>query len=185
MKPMEAEDPKQRMALTVKVFKDDLGKIRTGRAHPGLLDGVIVQCYGQRMALSQLASVTVSGPRILLVSPWDAGNFTLIEKAIRESDLGVNPAPEAGKIRVGIPELSTERRTELVKLVNREAEAARISLRNIRRDRMSSLKEMNRAGEISEDEQRRIAQDMEKLTEKNVAAIGKLAEEKAAELMSD
>lgn len=171
------------MARSVEFFKTDLAKVRTGRAHAGMIDHVKVSCYGQEMPLVQLATITVGGPRQLLIAPWDKSNEAVIEKAIREADLGLNPAADSGRIRIDLPELSQERRAELVKVVKKEAEAARVAVRNIRRDELHSLKSQVKEGEMSEDERKRCEDDLQKHTDKAVAQIDQLAAAKSEELM--
>ena len=171
------------MARSVEFFKTDLAKVRTGRANAGMLEHVKVACYGQEMPLVQLASVTVGGPRQLLVSPWDKANEAAIEKAIREADLGLNPAADSGRIRIDLPELSEERRAELVRIVKKEAEAARVAVRNIRRDELQALKGRVKDGEMSEDDRKRREAALQKHTDRAVARIDELAAAKSDELM--
>lgn len=171
------------MQKSVQSLKDELLKIRTGRAHPGLLDHVKASCYGQEMPLSQLATVSVAGNRLLTVSPWDAGNLAAIEKAVRDADLGVNPSNDGEKVLVTLPELSEDRRKELVKLVGREAESARVAVRNIRRDELGTLKEAVKSKDISENEQRRDEKELQKVTDESVREIDGCAKAKSEELM--
>lgn len=172
------------MQKTLTALRADLAKMRTGRAHAGLLDSVMVLCYGAEMPLSQTASVTVYDSRTLVVSPWDAGNTAAIEKGIRDSDLGLNPATGAGGIRVSLPLLSEERRREMVKIISRESEAARIAARNIRREALTDIKAKVKAGEFSEDEGRRLEQKIQKITDSTVTETDTLMEEKKQELMT-
>ena len=171
------------MARSVDFFKADLAKVRTGRANAGMLDHVRVSCYGQEMPLSQLASIAVAGPRQILVTPWDKSNGEAIEKAIRDADLGLNPAADSGRIRIDLPELSEERRAELVRIVKKEAEAARVAVRNIRRDRLQALKGMVKDGEMSEDERKRSEDELQRHTDRATARIDELAAAKGEELM--
>ena len=181
---MEADQAKAKMARTITVFKDDLARVRTGRAHPGIFDHIQAECYDQRMAIPQLATVSAAGPRTLVVAPWDSNNIEGIAVAISESGLALTPSVEADLIRITVPELSEERRMEMVKIVNRMAEAGRVSVRNIRRDLMQSFKEQEKEGILSQDEQKHAGSDLQKITDENVSEITRLAEEKAAELMA-
>ncbi len=155
----------------------------TGRVNPGLLDQVKVPCSGQDMPLNQVAGIAATGPRQLMVSPWDKANEEAIEKAIREAGMGLNPAIDSGRIRSDMPELSEERRSELVKIVKKEAEAARVAVRNIRRDELGSVKSQAKAGDMSKDEGQRAEQELQKQTDKAIGEIDKLAAAKADELM--
>lgn len=172
-----------RMAKSVEALRENLRKIRTGRAHAGLLDQVKVSCYGQEMPLTQIATVAVGGSRLLTVSVWDAANLAAAETAIRESDLGINPSNDGSKVLVPLPELSEDRRAELVKLVKREAEEARVAIRNIRRDELSQLKDSCKAKEIGENELRRGEKELQKLTDAAIAQVEEQTQTKANELM--
>lgn len=173
-----------RMEKTISAFSEALGKIRSGRAHGGLLDNISVNCYGSDMPLAQLATVSVSDPRTLMVAVWDKQNTEAVEKAIRDSDLGVNPAASGQSVRVSLPPLSEERRRELGKVVGREAEEARVAARNIRRDLATEVKNAVKNKEIGEDEGKRFEQEVEKITKETIARIDKLAAEKQQELMT-
>lgn len=176
-----AED---RMRKSVEALKNDLGKVRTGRAHTGILDHVMVDYYGTATAISQVANVTLIDSRTIGVSPWEKNLMASIEKAIRESDLGLNPASSSDVIRVPMPMLTEERRRELIKVVRQEAEAARVSVRNIRRDANSELKDLLKEKAISEDDDRRAQDDIQKLTDKYIAEIDKALTTKEADLMT-
>ncbi|MGI9347027.1 MAG: ribosome recycling factor [Gammaproteobacteria bacterium] len=178
------EQIEKRMQKTTDALRADLAKIRSGRAHLGLLDAVVVPCYGNDMPLAQVASVSVADARSLVVSPWDKNNTAAIEKAIRDSDLGVNPAAMGGNIRVSLPLLSEERRHDLVKVISREGETARIAIRNIRRDSIADIKTQVKDGQLSEDEGRRLEQQMQKITDACIAAADALIDEKKQELMT-
>lgn len=178
------DDIRKRMQKTLDALQSDLAKMRTGRAHTGLLDGVMVNCYGAEMPLAQTATVTASDSRTLMISPWDANNAEAIEKAIRDCGLGLNPAATSGGIRVSLPPLSEERRKELAKVVSREAETARIALRNIRRDAVADIKTKVKAGELSEDEGRRLEQKIQKATDDAVAEADNMTGEKKQELLA-
>ena len=171
------------MAKTLKSFKDDLLKIRTGRAHTGLLDQVKVAVYGQELPIAQTATISVGGNRVLFVAPWDQNNLEPIEKAIRESDLGLNPGNDGNKVIINLPELSEDRRNELVKIVKKEAENARVAIRNIRRDENHNLKEQQKSKEISENDLHRFEKDLQKITDDSIAEVDKNANLKAEELM--
>lgn len=178
------DDIRGRMQKTLDALRADLGKIRGGRAHAGLLDGIVVSCYGTDMPLSQTASVSAADARTLVVSPWDSNNSAAIEKAIRDSDLGLNPAASPGGIRVKMPELSEERRRDLVKVVGREAETAKIALRNIRREAVAAIKADVKSGAMSEDEGRRAENAAQKTTDESVAEADSLTEQKKQELLA-
>lgn len=178
------DDIRKRMQKTLDALRADLGKIRGGRAHPGLLDAVVVNCYGAEMPLSQTATVVATDTRTLLISPWDTGNVAAIEKAIRDSGLGLNPATTAAGIRVSLPALSEERRRDLVKVISREAETARIALRNIRRDGVAAIKAQVKSGEFSEDEGHRMENKIQKITDESVGETDSMTENKKQELLS-
>lgn len=172
-----------RMKKCIESLKTELAKLRTGRAHPGLLDHIMVSSYGSDMPLNQVASVSVSDARTLTVTPWDKGMLANIEKAIRISDLGLNPASAGNAIRVPLPPLTEERRREMVKLVKQEGENAKVAVRNIRRDGNDELKKKLKDKEISEDEERRSQEQIQKLTDKFIAEVDSLLSQKEKELM--
>ena len=174
----------QKMARSVEAFKNELHKIRTGRAHPGILDQVQVDYYGSMVPISQVANVSLLDARTISVQPWEKGMGAKIEKAIRESDLGLNPATQGDLLRVPMPALTEERRRELVKVVKNEAETAKVSVRNLRRDANEQLKKLVKDKEVSEDDERRASDDVQKLTDKFVAEIDKLVQTKEAEIMT-
>lgn len=174
----------QKMHKTVDSFKADLGKVRTGRAHPGLLEHIKVDYYGTMMPLSQVANLTLMDAHTIGVQPWEKKMVSPVEKAIRDSDLGLNPATQGELIRVPMPALSEERRRDLIKVVRHDAENARVAVRNIRRDAISHLKDALKAKTISEDDERRAQDDIQKLTDKHVAEIDKLTQAKEAEMMT-
>ena len=177
-------DADKRMTKTVEALKADLGKVRTGRAHAGLLDHIKVDYYGTSTPVSQAASVTVGDARTLVVTAWDKKLVPLIEKAILESDLGLNPATAGETIRIPLPPLNEERRKELVKVVRGEGENAKVAVRNIRRDANQHFKNLLKKKEISEDEDKRAEDAIQKLTDKNVAKIDALVAEKEKDLMA-
>lgn len=174
----------QKMAKTVEALKHDLSKIRTGRAHPGLLDHLHVDYYGSMVPLSQVAQVGLGDARTITVQPWEKKMVAVIEKAIRDSDLGVNPASHGDVIRVPMPPLTEERRKELTKVVRHEGENARVAVRNSRRDAIAHLKEMLKKKEIAEDDERRALDEAQKLTDRYVAEIDKLVADKEKEVLT-
>ncbi|GAB4354503.1 MAG: ribosome recycling factor [Oricola sp.] len=176
-------DLKRRMDGAVTAFKGDLGGLRTGRASASLLDPITVEAYGSQMPINQVANVTVPEPRMLAVSVWDKSMVSAVEKAIRESTLGLNPMTDGTTIRVPLPELNEERRRELVKIAHQYAENARIAVRHVRRDGMDTLKRLEKDGEISQDESRDKADDVQKQTDQTIAAIDSLLAEKEKEIM--
>jgi len=177
------KDAGQRMQKSIEAFRSELSKIRTGRAHTSLLDHITVDYYGAETPLSQVASVGVEDARTLTVTPWEKQMVSVIEKAIMTSDLGLNPASAGTVIRVPMPPLTEERRRELVKVVRSEGENARVAIRNIRRDANNDLKALLKEKEISEDEERKGQDDIQKLTDKHVAEVEQLLEAKEKELM--
>jgi ribosome recycling factor len=174
----------QKMKKSVEALRNDLAKVRTGRAHTGLLDHVSVDHYGTPTPIPQVANVTLLDARTIGVSPWDKKLAPAIEKAIRDSDLGLNPATMGETIRVPMPPLTEERRKDLIKVVHREAEAARVAVRNVRRDAIHQLKDMLKQKKVAEDEERRAQDDVQKLTDRHIAEIDKLLQAKEADLMA-
>jgi len=174
----------QKMQKSVEALKTDLGKVRTGRAHTGLLDHITVDYYGNPTPLNQVANVTLIDARTLGVSPWEKRMAQAIEKAIRDSDLGLNPATVGEVVRVPMPALTEERRKDLIKVVRGEAENARVAIRNIRRDANHHLKELLKDKKISEDEERRGQDDVQKLTDRYIGEVEKVLQTKEADLMA-
>ena len=174
----------QKMAKSVESLKHDLQKIRTGRAHTGLLDHIHVDYYGSPTPLSQVAGVTLADARTIAVQPWEKKMIQVVERAIRDSDLGVNPATSGDVIRIPMPAMTEERRRELTKVVHKEAEAARIAVRNIRRDANEHLKKLLRDKQCSEDDERHALVDLQKLTDRFIAEIDKMLAAKEADLMA-
>lgn len=172
-----------RMKKTIEALQNELAKLRTGRAHPSLLEHIRVTHYGNEVPLNQVASVTIGDSRTLVVSPWEKTMVQAIEKAIMTADLGLNPATAGTVIRVPLPPLTEERRKEMVKLVKNEAENARVAIRNARRDANNQLKDLLKKKEISEDDERRSQENIQKLTDKYIAEIDKLGQVKEKELM--
>ena len=175
----------KRMEKTVAALRAALGKMRSGRARPEMLDAVTVKCYGSDMPLNQTASVSVSDPRTILISPWDKQNAAAIEKAVRDADLGLNPAVQGDVVRVSVPPLSEERRMELAKIAAREGESAKISARNIRRQAITDVKARVKRKEIGEDEGKQQEQKIGKATDDAIANIDAIVNEKRKELMSE
>ncbi len=182
--PEIKKSAEQKMQKSLEALKTGLAKIRTGRAHAGLLDHVTVDYYGTPTPINQLANVTVLDARSLGVQPWEKKMVAAIEKAIRESDLGLNPSTQGELIRVPMPPLTEERRRELAKVVRGEGEEAKVAVRNVRRDANNALKELLKAKSISEDEERRAQEDIQKLTDRFVAEVDKVLQAKEAELMA-
>ena len=174
----------QKMSKSVDALKVDLGKVRTGRAHTGLLDHIHVDYYGAMMPLAQVANVTLADARTIGVQPWEKKMIPVVEKAIRDSDLGLNPATSGDLIRIPMPALTEERRRELTKVVHKEAEAARIAVRNIRRDANEHVKKLLKDKQCSEDDERHAQQDVQKLTDRFIAEIDKMLQAKEADLMA-
>ncbi|MBA4108485.1 MAG: ribosome recycling factor [Leptothrix sp. (in: Bacteria)] len=174
----------QKMLKTVDSFKSELSKIRTGRAHPGILDQVQVDYYGSMVPISQVANVTLIDARNISVQPWEKGMGAKIEKAIRESDLGLNPASQGDLIRVPMPALTEERRRDLTKIVKGEGEDAKVAVRNLRRDANEQAKRLLKDKEITEDEDRRSQDDVQKLTDRTIVEIDKLVQAKEAEILA-
>lgn len=173
-----------KMDQSIEALKNNLSKIRTGRANPALLDAVHVEYYGSMVPLSQVANVALLDARTISVQPWEKGMGAKIEKAIRESDLGLNPASMGDLIRVPMPPMSEERRKEMTKIVRNEGENAKIAVRNLRRDANESVKKLVKDKQASEDDQKRSEADIQKLTDKHVATIDQLVTSKEQEVMA-
>ena len=176
-------DATQRMQKCIQSFQADLKKLRTGRAHPSLIEGLKVDFYGSDTPLSQVANIGVEDGRTLVVTPWDKSMVGAIEKAIQKSDLHLNPNTAGTVIRIPLPPLTEERRKELTKVVRHEAENARVGVRNVRRDLMNELKEMLKKKLLSQDDDRRAHDEVQKLTDKYVAEIDHVLADKEKELM--
>lgn len=179
----DVDDLERRMQGAVEVLRREFAGLRAGRASAALLDPVTVDAYGTKMPINQLGTVGVPDPRLLTVQVWDAGLAGAVDKAIRDSGLGLNPQPEGALIRVPIPELTEERRRELSKIANKYAEQARVAVRNVRRDGMEQLKRMEREGEISQDEQHAWSEEVQRLTDENTKAIDEALAVKDKEIM--
>lgn len=183
MIPELKKTTEQKMQKSVEALKANLGKVRTGRAHAGLLDHLTVDYYGNPTPINQVANVTLLDARTIGVQPWEKPMIAKVEKAIRDSDLGLNPSTMGDVVRVPMPMLTEERRKDLIKVVRHEAEESRIAIRNLRRDANNGLKEAVKAKEISEDDERRTQDDVQKLTDKYIAEADKLLAQKEQELM--
>ncbi|MEE9334711.1 MAG: ribosome recycling factor [Granulosicoccaceae bacterium] len=177
------KDGEARMGKSVDALESELGKMRTGRAHPSLLEHIKVDYYGSDTALSQVANINTEDARMLTVTPWEQSMVQAVEKAIINSDLGLNPNTAGTVIRVPVPPMTEERRRDMVKVVKSEAENARIAVRNIRRDANSDLKELEKEKEISKDDLRKSEESVQKLTDKAIANIDSVLQKKEAELM--
>jgi ribosome recycling factor len=178
------KNAEQKMRKTVDALKADLAKVRTGRAHTGILDHIVVDYYGTPTPVPQVANVTLLDARTIGVSPWDKKMASAIEKAIRDANLGLNPATMGETVRVPMPALTEERRKELTKVVHHEAENARVAVRNVRRDAIHHLKDLLKQKKVGEDEERRAQDEVQKLTDRSIAEIDKLLQQKEADLMA-
>ncbi|MEK9644694.1 MAG: ribosome recycling factor [Alphaproteobacteria bacterium] len=176
-------DIQRRMKGAYEVLKDEFGGLRTGRASPALLEPIQVDAYGSKMSMNQVGTISAPDARLLSVQVWDKGLLTSVEKAIRESDLGLNPQTEGNVVRVPVPQLSEERRAEMAKVAGKYAEQARVAVRNVRRDGIDMLKKMEKDGEISQDEQHAWADEIQELTDKTIKEIDEAVKVKEEEIM--
>jgi len=174
----------EKMAKSVETLKHDLQKVRTGRAHTGLIDHLKVDYYGSDVPINQVASVSLSDARTISIQPFEKKMIQVVEKAIRDSDLGVNPATTGDVVRVPMPALTEERRKELAKIVKHEGENSKVAVRNIRRDAMTHVKQLLKDGEVSEDEDKRAEKEIQQLTDKSIADIDRIVAEKEKDLMA-
>ncbi|MDH5361166.1 MAG: ribosome recycling factor [Gammaproteobacteria bacterium] len=177
------KDAEERMSKSIEALKGELKKLRTGRAHPSLLEHITVEYYGSPVPLSQVANVNIDDPRTLAVVPWEKQMVSVVEKAIMTSDLGLNPTTAGEVIRVPLPPLTEERRKDMIKLVKAEGEKGKVAIRNIRRDANGDLKGLLKDKDISEDEERKAEDDIQKITDKKIAELDKVLEEKEKDLM--
>jgi len=177
-------DAKDRMGKAVEALRKELATIRTGRAHPGLIEHLRVDYYGAPTPLNQLATINVPEPRLLTIQPWDQQSLGAIEKAILKSDLGLNPSNDGSIIRLVIPQLTEERRKELAKVVRKKVEEGRVAVRNVRRDRHDELRRLQREKEISEDAQYLAQEELQKLTDGFIQEVERVGEEKEADLLA-
>ncbi len=176
-------DAEERMEKSVEALKEDLAKVRTGRAHSGLLEHVTVEYYGSEVPLFQVANLTVPDARTIVVKPFEKDMIPRIDKAIRNADLGLNPASSSDVVRVPMPELTEDRRKELVKHVRQIGEGARVAIRNVRRDANQDLKQLEKDGEASEDDVRRAEKEVQELTDRFIAEVDAVLDAKEADLM--
>ena len=174
----------QKMQRALEVLKNDLGKVRTGCAHAGFLDQVMVEYYGNMVPISQVGNVGLADARTITVQVWEKNMFAKVEKAIRDSDLGLNPSNSGDLIRVPLPALTEERRRDLIKLVRNEGEAAKVSIRNVRRDANDQLKKLLKDKDISEDDERRAQDEIQKFTDRFIAEVDKLVAGKEQDIMA-
>ena len=174
----------QKMQKSLEALKNDLSKVRTGRAHTGLLDHIMVDYYGTPTPVPQVANVTLLDGRTIGVTPWEKKMVSAIEKAIRDSDLGLNPSTMGEVVRVPMPALTEERRKDLIKVVRHEGENARVAIRNVRRDANTHLKDLLKKKEVAEDDERRAQDDIQKLTDRYIAEVDKALQVKEADLMA-
>ncbi|GAO35729.1 ribosome recycling factor [Sulfuricella sp. T08] len=174
----------QRMQKSLEALKVDLGKVRTGRAHTGILDHVMVDYYGSLVPISSVANINLIDSRNIGVTPWEKKMVGAVEKAIRDSDLGLNPSSQGDLIRVPTPALTEERRRELIKVVKNEAENAKVAVRNVRRDANATLKDLLKDKAISEDDERRSQEEIQKLTDRYIAEVDKVLQAKETDLMA-
>ncbi|NLM45384.1 MAG: ribosome recycling factor [Firmicutes bacterium] len=177
------KDARERMEKAVAVLKQDLASLRAGRATPALLDKIMVDYYGSQMPIKQLANISVPEPRLLVVQPWDKKAVAEIERAILKSDLGLTPNSDGTVIRLAIPQLTEERRKDLVKVCRKKAEDSRVAIRNIRRDANEELKRLEKASEITEDDFRKAQEEIQKITDKMIEAVDKVLADKEKEIM--
>ena len=177
------QDTEQRMRKCIDALKNELTRVRTGRASTGLIEHIKVSYYGNDTPLTQVANVTVEDARTLSVSPWEKDMVPVVEKAIRNADLGLNPMTTGNVIRVPLPQLTEDRRKDLIKIIREEGEKARVAVRNVRRDANTGIKDLLKAKSITEDDERRSETDIQKITDKIIADIDKLITDKEAELM--
>ncbi|MGX5649567.1 ribosome recycling factor [Hydrogenophaga sp. YM1] len=178
------KNAEHKMQQSIEAFKNSLTKVRTGRANPALLDTVHVDYYGSMLPLSQVANLSLLDSRTIGVAPWEKGMGAKIEKAIRESDLGLNPASQGDLIRVPLPPMTEERRRELTKVVKGEGESAKVAIRNLRRDANEALKKLLKDKEVSEDDERRAQDDIQKLTDRMITEVDKLVASKEQDIMA-
>lgn len=178
----DMDDLQRRMEGALSTLKSDFGGLRTGRASTTLLEPIMVDAYGQQMPMSQVGTISAPEPRLLSVQVWDKGQVSFVEKAIREAGLGLNPMADGQMVRVPLPELNEERREELVKIAGKYAEQGRVAVRNVRRDGMDQLKKGEKDGEISQDEQKSLSDDVQKLTDEYISKIDAALSQKEAEI---
>jgi len=178
---LEAED---KMAKTEQVVIHEFSGVRTGKASPGLVENVVVEAYGAQMRIREMAGITAPEPRVLLITPWDAGTIHAIDKAIQKANLGLNPQVDKKCLRIILPELSTERRTEFTKIVRKLAEDGRVAIRHVRRDSMESLKKTGKQGGVTEDQEKQAEKELQKLTDDYISKLDAHLAHKEKEIMT-
>ncbi|MDK4702411.1 MULTISPECIES: ribosome recycling factor [unclassified Rhizobium] len=179
----DLKELKRRMDGAIAAFKSDIASLRTGRASANILDPVVIEAYGSRMPLNQVANITVPEPRMLTVSVWDKSMVSAVERAIRESNLGLNPIVDGQNLRIPLPELNEERRRSLVKVAHEYAEKAKVAIRHVRRDGMDGLKKAEKDGVIGQDESRSLSERVQKMTDETISEIDRLLADKEKEIM--
>ncbi|MCL2308982.1 MAG: ribosome recycling factor [Proteobacteria bacterium] len=184
MIPEIKKTAEHKMGRTIETLTDELGKVRTGRAHTGIVDHIHVDYYGTQTPINQVANITLADARTIAVQPWEKKMVPIVERALRDSDLGINPNTQGDVIRLPLPPLTEERRRELAKMVRHEGENAKVAVRNVRRDANEHLKKLLKDHEVAEDEERRAQDEIQKITDKFIAEIDKLITAKEAELMT-
>ncbi|MCL2872939.1 MAG: ribosome recycling factor [Betaproteobacteria bacterium] len=184
MIPEIKKTAEHKMARTIETLVSDLGKVRTGRAHTGIVDHIHVDYYGTQTPINQVANITLADSRTIAVQPWEKKMVPIVERALRDSDLGINPNTQGDIIRLPLPPLTEERRRELAKMVRHEGENAKVAARNVRRDANEHLKKLLKDHEIAEDDERRAQDEIQKITDKSIIEIDKLIAAKEAELMT-
>ncbi len=184
MSDYDYNDLKRRMSGSLENLTKEYGGLRTGRASVNLLDPIVVTAYGNKVPLNQVGTVNAPEPRLLTVQVWDKSVVKDVEKAIRDSGLGLNPMPDGNNIRIPIPDLNEERRQEITKIAGKYAEQARVSIRNVRRDGMDVLKRMEKDSEISEDDHKKMSDDVQKLTDENIGKVDKMLADKEKDIMT-
>jgi ribosome recycling factor len=177
------EEAEEKMKKTVEATRREFNGIRTGRASPALLDRITVDVYGTQLPLNQVATISVPEARLLMISPWDKGTIPAIERSIMKSDLGLNPSSDGNVIRLAIPQLTEERRRDLTRVVHRKAEEGKIAIRNVRREANEELKKLRKASDISEDDEKRAEERVQKLTDKYISEIERIQENKEQEVL--
>ena len=182
-KNFDLADLKRRMDGAITAMKGEFASLRTGRAHTALLDNIMVEAYGAATPLNQVGAVNVPEPRMLSINVWDKANVAAVEKALRESQLGINPVVDGQTIRIPMPALTEERRRDLVKVAGQYAETAKVAVRNVRRDGMETLRDMEKDSEISEDEHKKMGAQVQEITDEHIAEIDKVLALKTEEIM--
>ena len=177
------KEAEERMKKTLKVYKDELGTLRAGRANPSLLDRITVEYYGVQTPLKQIANVSAPEPRMIVIQPWDTNIIAQIEKSIQKSDLGLNPSNDGKIIRLAVPQLTEDRRKDLIKVLKKITESARVAIRNERRDANDDLKKLQKGGEITEDDLKQAEDQVQKITDKYIEEVDKLMNTKESELL--